>query len=402
MTIDRRLPALLLLIAWLGIAPRLVSQDSAAEISELRRRIAVMRTEMPSITAAAEYAADLATRDTAMRFFIPSDVDPALKLEFTYHAGGPPDVGDAAIAGAHALIIVPVQSWEGTGLGALMRIQRWNESGKPVIVLGSTVGKPKIQLGQAFLDNAAPDDGARWSQLNQVAETVLLWTWYSEFVAAATRNGWQPGIYLSVVVPGAADWNDAARFRMPDVPRPAPIAAGQLGMIYLRQIDSLLSLDETSSHRAAIAAAADTLRAVRDRGGRLFAAGCGHVAMEALPRDITDSAFHGIDWRWDVAGKVTAAGGRRGDAMLWLGYVGYDCPNIEVAGSFADLGLRVVVATNAGDHPQWLPEVAAYVPLAWRIPDAVVPVPFGPGHLGAVSSVEMMINYLWLRRLVAR
>ena len=85
--------------------------------------------------------------------------------------------------------------------------------------------------------------------------------------------------------------------------------------------------------------------------------------------------------------------------MLWFGYGGYDCPNIEVAGTFNAAGLRVVVVA---DRPatEMAPGVAFQLPLSWRMPDAGAPLPFPPGAVAPTASVDMAIHYLWLRRLV--
>ena len=90
----------------------------------------------------------------------------------------------------------------------------------------------------------------------------------------------------------------------------------------------------------------------------------------------------------------------RGDVMEWFGYGGYDCPNADVSRTFEDLGLRVVLAS---DHPPASPpsNVIAEIPLPWQLPDGIVPLPFAPKRMAPVSSVDMALHYIWLRRLLA-
>ncbi|MBP7621174.1 MAG: hypothetical protein KA745_09420, partial [Gemmatimonadales bacterium] len=142
-----------------------------------------------------------------------------------------------------------------------------------------------------------------------------------------------------------------------------------------------------------------SLRARRREGGTLFVASCGHYLQESMQGDTLGSPFRPLDWRWDVAGKLRARGGGAGDGMLWFGYGGYDCPNIEVASTFNAAGLRVVVVA---DRPatEMAPGVAFQLPLSWRMPDAGAPVPFPPGAVAPTASVDMAIHYLWLKRLV--
>jgi hypothetical protein len=381
------------------VAPvALAAQDDAREVTELRRRIAVIRAQLPAITEAAEYAAGHFKDDSTKRLLVPKTIDAAMHLEFYWRAGGPPETGDADDPSRRGVILLPTRHWEGTGFGVAMLSQRYQEQGRPVIAIGPVADKPSLPVGRRFLDNGAPNGDRAHAALNGIANMIVAWTWYAELVAAATRDGWWPGTYLTVLQPGAARHNADVRFRMA-VPPPAAIAAGTLGAAYLSTLDTMLANTDRPSHRRAVATAADSLRALARDGQALFVASCGHYLQEEVQRDTVTSPFRPVDWRWDVAGRLRERGAGPGNGMLWFGYGGYDCPNVDVAGSFGAADLRVVVVTErpVADAPR---HVVAQVPLTWRMPDAGAPIPFPPGAIAPTASIEMAVHYLWIRRLV--
>jgi hypothetical protein len=145
--------------------------------------------------------------------------------------------------------------------------------------------------------------------------------------------------------------------------------------------------------------AADSLRAARATGHRLFVGACAHYLLSSLPGDTLHSPFRPVFARWEVAPQVTARGGRAGDALLWFGYDGYDCPHVNASTPLLEAGFKVVVAT---DHlPAKLPgNVIAAVPFLETTPEHIANVPFNPEGVGSATSVDAMIHYLWLKRLV--
>ncbi|MBK7594571.1 MAG: hypothetical protein IPJ11_04840 [Gemmatimonadetes bacterium] len=84
-----RLHGLALTLAGLVALPMaLAAQDDAREVAELRRRIGVIRAQLPAITEAAEYAAGHFKGDSAKRILVSRKLDPGLGLEFFFRAGG--------------------------------------------------------------------------------------------------------------------------------------------------------------------------------------------------------------------------------------------------------------------------------------------------------------------------
>ncbi len=375
------------------------AQGVPPEVAELRRRVAAIRHNLPDITSTAELAAGLFTNDSTLRFLISQQNAPAMAIEFTVRAGGPPETRNADDPTARGLVIMPVRSWDHGTLGAAMQVERWRSQGRIVFTIGSAADRPARMTGDRLIDNGAPSASSDYADINGVANLIAAWTFYAEVVAAATRDGWQPGIYRSDAVAGGTAHNRQVRFRMPTTRPVPPLPAGQLGAAYLAAIDSLLDRALVPEHQAEVTQMADSLRRWRASGARLYAASCGHYLLEELPHQNGHSPFIGIDWRWDVPAHLTSAGVRPGDAILWFGYAGYDCPHAEVATPFADAGLKVaLVSDRLGDVLP--PEVRTRVELTWPPTDAVAPIPFAPSYVAPASSIDMALHYLWIRRLV--
>lgn len=385
-------------IALLFAAPA-VAQSGSPEIDELHRRVAIIRSQLPQITALANKYAKFLGRDGSGRFLISRRIDPAFFLEFTNRAGGPPDTQDADNPGVAGLALLPVRHWTGNGLGIASKVEELRSQARPVLIIGPAAGRPESLLGGTpFIDNGAPNGDRANASINGIANMIAAWTLYCEVVSAATRDGWQPGVLLSVLMPGATRHNARATFRMPGV-TPEPIPDGSLGAQYLDAIDAILTQAAAPAHVTLIDTVAARLRALRDAGATLYAASCGHYLLEEIPRDAMSSRTLSVI---PVAGSAAAPGAspsKRGDVMLWFGYGGYDCPNADVSRSFQDLGLKVVLAS---DHPPASPpaNVIGQILLPWQLPDGIVSLPFAPARMAPVSSVDMALHYIWLRRLL--
>lgn len=397
MMISRRLSSLLLLVA--AFVPA-TAQSLPAEITELRQRVATIRAEMTHITSAADFAADIFTRDSAARFLISGVRNAGLRSEFDWHAGASPEFRDADDPAARGILLLPILSWEISGFAASMLVERAQSAGRSVIIIGSLAGTPDSPLLRRVVPNGAPNGSREHATINEVANLVATWALYAEFVASATRHGWQPGIYVSHLVPRADDSNYKIRFHTPPGARAVtPIPAGLLGNQYLDRIDSLLTLAAKPRHQAMVARAADSLRAQRTAGRRLFAAACAYYLQTSLPGDSLASPFRAVRAQWETVQPLLARGARAGDVVLWFGYGGYDCPHVEASYPLQQAGFKVVAVSD--QLPAQLPaNVLAPVPLSWHLPEQIGKVAFNAEGVGSASSVEALLHYLWLRRLV--
>ena len=380
-------------------AAPLIAQDHSPEIAELRRRIVTIRAQLPQLTTLADKYAPFLGYETSGRFLISRGIDPAFYLEFLTRAGGPPDTQDADNSVAPGLALLPVRHWDGNGLGITAKVEQLHAQGRPVLVIGPASGRPVALLnGAPFVDNGAPNGNRANASINGIANIIVGWTLYSEIVSAATRAGWQPGVLLSVLMPGATAHNARATFRMLGT-TPAPIAAGVLGGEYLNAIDSILALAAAPEHVTLMDTLAARVRSLRGGGATLYAGSCGHYLMEEIPYDAaTSSVFSVLPTTGGPPGS-TSRTPKRDDVMIWFGYGGYDCPNAKVSGSFHDLGLKVVIVS---DDPPANPSgnVLAEIHLPWQLPDGIIPLPFAPGRMAPVSSIDMAMHYVWLRRLL--
>jgi hypothetical protein len=373
-----------------------------SEIAELRRRVAAIRADLPNVTAAADYATDIFTRDPAARFLFSATRSPALFSEFAWHTGASPEMRNADDAAARGVVVYPVAAWESNGLTVAMLLDRWQSAGRPVIVIGSTADKPTFSTLRWLITNGAPDGSRANAAINGVANMIAAWTLYVEFVASATRHHWQPGIYVSNLVPEADDSNYRVRFRVPAGAVPVtPIPAGELGTQYLDRIDSLLTVAARPRHVTLVQRAADSLRTVRAAGHRLFVAGCADYLSTFVVTDTAASSFRPWNGREGAAPELLQAQEvRANDGVLWFGYAGYDCPHVQPSQPFQDAGVRVVVVSDR--LLDKLPaNVMVAVPLGWQLPEHIGKVPFDPEGVGSASSVDAALHYLWIRRLVA-
>ncbi|MEO5799117.1 MAG: hypothetical protein ABIZ70_13435 [Gemmatimonadales bacterium] len=370
-------------------------QDPIPEVSELRRRITTMRGNLPDITEAAEYAVRLMSADSSLRFLSPMSVDAGFYRELFFHGGGPPETGNADDPTLPGVVILPVRTWS-SGLGISMRVERLHSTRRVVITIGARVGKPSLPIGERLIDNGGTNDDS--PPLNDLSNIVAWWTFYSEFLAAATRAGWQPGVYKSSPAPGAEAHNARVVFRMPAGAALTAVAPGQLGRQYLDGVEALLTAVATPTHRALVERGASLLRTARQGGATVFVASCGHYLLDEIPRDSLRTPFRPIDWRWEMGKRLSEAGARPGDAMLWFGFGGLDCPHAEVSNAFAVAQLQVVTLT--GPTPPPAGSVALFIPAHWPQADGLARLPFAPGVAAPVASVEMVLHYLWIKRLV--
>jgi hypothetical protein len=392
----------LLLAANLTAPASTRAQGVPPEIAELRRRVAAIRADLPNTAAVADYLADVFTRDAGARFLFSGTRSPALFSEFSWHTGASPEMRDADDPAAHGVVIYPVAAWESSGFAVAMLLDQWQTAGRSVIVIGSAAGRPALSTLRRVLTNGAPDGTRGNAAMNGVANMIAAWTLYVEFVGSATRHHWQPGIYASHLIPNADDSNYRTPFRVPASRTPViPIPAGTLGNEYLDRIDSLLARTGRPQHVALVQRAADSLRAVRTAGHRVFVASCANYLRAYLMTDTTASPFtpwNGYDGI--TPGVLQLLRARASDGVLWFGYSGYDCPHVQPSQPLEDAGLRVVVVTDL--LPAQLPaNVMAGVPLAASFPEHAADVPFNPEGIGSLMSIESALHYLWIRRLVA-
>ncbi len=377
---------------------RLAAQGPPPEVTEMRRRVAVIRAEMPTITSVAEDAAERFARNPLSRLLVSQSWDKSFWSEMIFHGGGPTGIEEADASPLSGIVLLPVRSWEGEALRTSMFAERQIGRNRMTIVIGSTNGVPNIPLGQKRLDNGAPDGSADHATESAIANNIVAWTFVTELVAAASRHGWHPGILLSAVVPGWESANSGIKWRINDSTPGHQIPAGKLGSAYLDEVDRILELAGGPARSVAVNRAAAALKSVVGHGGKVYMASCMHWLSEELPRDsVATHGVRGFDWRWDtekIIGDLTTPN----DALVWFGYGGTDCPHVQPTALFRQLQRPTAVV--AGPVTAKPATDFLWIPQGWRLPDAAAPLPFAPGGVGPVSSIEAAVTWLWLRRVV--
>lgn len=358
---------------------------------------------MPTITAAGEYIADFFGRDSSARFLASGTRSASMLADFQWHTGGPPQTGDADDPKARGIVLFPVRAWSGAAVGIAAAAERLQSSGRPVILIASDSGKPTMPLGKWFIDNGATNGGRESSQLNGVANDLAAWTLFAEYVGAAMRRHWQPGILLSHLAANADERNTRLAFLGPmsavAAETPPPVA-GRLGSEYLSYVESLLASASTPAHQAMVGRAADSLRAWRASGSHLYVAACANYLQQEILTDTIASPFRPANGRWDAVQPLLSRGAKANDGVVWFGYAGYDCPHVVVMQGFADEHFRVVLVSD--QIPVDLPaNVRVPVRLDWHLPEHATHVSFNADGASSGSSIDATLHYLWLRRLVS-
>jgi hypothetical protein len=365
----------------------------------MRRRIAVIRSEMPAITAAAEDAADRLGRNPESRLMVSKSWDKSFWSEMVFHGGGPTGIEEADESPLSGILLLPVRSWDGDALRSAMFAERQLAKNRLTIVIGSTTGAPSFAVGQKRLDNGAPDGAASRSSETALANNIVAWTFVSELVAAASRKGWHPGVLLTSLMPGSESANSGIKWRVNDSAVSHQIPAGKLGSAYLDEADRVMQAAGGPARVVAVTRVATALKSVISHGGKVYMASCMHWLSEELPRDsLVKGGVRGFDWRWDTE-KIITDLTTPNDALVWFGYGGTDCPHSQPAALFRQLKRPTAVVAGpetAKPEPDFL-----WIPQAWRLPDAAAPLPFAPGSVGPVATMEAGVTWLWLRRLLA-
>ncbi len=208
------------------------------------------------------------------------------------------------------------------------QLRRLAAAGAMIVLVGSSES-PLRNLVSAFIDNGLPKGTAPLVRLrgrqicpgSTVANIAAAWVFIGELVAACTRLGKMPTMYLSVYIPASKAWN-ACYIGQPfhDDRTIMPLASGSLGEVYLSSIRRCcLGLRNTQlpSFAEAGRMAADARAAGHTAwycwnghhlGGQLGLPGDPDLLRPGVPADLALAAE---------------------DVFVWLGY--YDLPEPELA-----------------------------------------------------------------------
>jgi len=218
--------------------------------------------------------------------------------------------------------------------------------------------------------------------LRHFDQFVRGWAAAGEFIAACTRNGKMPTIYMSVWLEGAllrnASFVEHHNLREPwttpffhrDVYIP-PLAPGYAAESFLDIAEGHLKALE--AQLLLLARAGRWMAEARRRGRRVWVTATGHSYPEIL--ELREDKEYPVEWGWPISDlrKALPADLRRGDVALHMGYAPVD---VRVIGAVLKKGIRLIHTSPYG-RPASLPDHEDFLwfDLPWRPADASVDVP---------------------------
>lgn len=354
------------------------------------------------------------------RYFTP----PAVKywpIENTHRAGGimgiRPWRADDARKGDVVYLSVPDRRcWRDDGLKLLKEIVAGRAelfvNGRPDD-LPDGVSEKRFA---AFTGGSTADQGMyRFDTFTPLAPTRIIdqflrgWSVTGELVAACTRLGKMPTLWMSVWMEGARARNDSfvesRNDREPFYPPMfhenyyvPPLPAGYATAQFTQFVETLRQtlLSQTDRLRRAASMLCETLNA----GNRVRVVAVGHSYPMILELDGRQDRAYPLNWGGSVSDLSRAVPGDygRGDAMLHLGYSPVCVDDVRM---LLKRGLRLVHTSPYG-RPDALNDSDNFLwfDLPWRIGDATVEIPgYSARMLPASSSAHTLAYFAILCEL---
>lgn len=274
-----------------------------------------------------------------------------------------------------------------------------------------------------FTGGAAIDEG--WGQwpgygqlvsFRQFEQFVRGWVLFGELLAACTRAGKMPILWMSVWLEGAFVRN--AHFKPPgNVREPWPIPtfhenvhipplkSGHIAEVFLREAEMIRQ--QLVAQQALLAKAASWITQARETHHRVFAVAVGHAYPEILQIPGADAAARNknypLEWGPSVSDLNHAMPQElgAGDVSLHLGYSPVDVADAQ---RILDRGVRFIYTSPYGrpdqlrDHPNLL-----WLDLPWRPADATVDIPgYSVRALPMSSTAHSMAYFAIMAELAAQ
>jgi len=260
----------------------------------------------------------------------------------------------------------------------------------------------------AFIDNGAwePDGllcsahtaSGRTAPTQQTANLVALWIWKCEFLAALTRRGHFPKVFLAYTVPGGREWQRGIDDRDAGGRgfRVEPVASGVLGARYLAALRADLAFVR-QTQMASIRRVASMAGATGAAGQRCYVYLHGHALWGALGGPHDPLIFTQAQLGWN---KISpAVDPEPGDLMFCVGFdQPFNGPFFEgLDEKLRSLGVQMAWSIGV-NHPLYdyqLPTSEPVIDQGWAFGDAAVAMPGYPIRVGPTSGV-LAHTVLWL------
>lgn len=292
---------------------------------------------------------------------------------------------------------------------------------KVLIGLGRKELLEKVKAAGVVLDGAVENHAAPHGGLLQdergawrvptdpVASMALGWTWIGEFVAACTRLGKMPPMYLGFAVPGGAERAKKIGNIKFHEGEPKPMPAGAIGKEYLgEQRKNLTAVHASEMER--IRRVAEMALQARQAGKALYCVMHGHAVLGHVPYPPHDPGFlKRINKSWFTVDKNVQFAA--GDVVFCVGFDGVfqgkEWGDFAVNARKAGAKLAWSLATYRAEDIKTIPADELLVDQHWAFGDAVATVDGYDVKILPTSGVQAeavywMVNAELLRISVGR
>lgn len=276
---------------------------------------------------------------------------------------------------------------------------------------------PKSRFA-GFTGNADPDAGLYGTAghrplagLREFEQFVRGWVTAGEMIAACTRAGRMPLIWMSVWLEGALPRNahffthdnlrepwDAPLFH--DGHYVPPLKPGAVADAFLSEAEMIHA--RLVAQRATLATAGKWLADAKRSGRKIWTVAVGHSYPELLELP-KDSTTYPVNWgpSYSDLTKAVPADYRDGDVALHFGYAPVDNANVQ---ALLARGLRLIHTSPYGNHMTPVRHKDfLYFDLPWRPADATVDVPgYSVRILPMSSTAQTMALFAILSEMADR
>jgi uncharacterized phosphosugar-binding protein len=392
-----------------SIAASCVTQSTTRAVlqpslREYAARAPLMRKQIPAVVKSAQAAAERILAHPDALIDVPYWEQAGFSEEMINRAGGlalayPAGASGITAATKYDVVLLAVRSWEKDGATIRKKSLEAHTKGSLVTLIASKEGRPDDVPFDYFIDNGAPSGAAEHGKINALVNVALGWMWCCEYVSAMTRHGKIPGVLLSIALPGADEYD--AKIQSPEGRHwvgdcGTPIPAGRLSELYLKRVQQLIVDLRSRERQEQIQRAADIVASRMKAGGTVGVSTVGHVTIfELLEKDMKApwKRFQAVNLE-KTAFKENL---KRGDLLLWVGYMGINSKYADFARYINEPGADVITCYSPQKESYGtVSNVVAHIDQSWAWGDAEVPLPCPPGKMAPISGINGVLIFRML------
>ena len=360
-------------------------------------RVSFLRKTMPEITRIAEAVAeDQVANPGALFSTVMGEHNGAFGLEVCYRAGGLVNMDrPARPEDNRRYFVYAVRTWPEDGKYWRETLQPLHEKGIRLLGFGPSTGRPSEFSKDWWIDDGAPDAAPEHGPMNGLANITAYWVWCCEYAAALTRHGKHPGVLMGLWLPGSdAHNNEFAKqehvSKLYDCKDGIP--AGQLGEAYLQAAEAAArNAFDGATLREVELAATHILKFIADKK-TVGVCGIGHYSCSDVFYRISSpfKPFHVADRPKSVSENL-----KEGDLLIFLTDWQLNLPWCKYVEMVRKANVQYLAFLNrALQNPdETYADALGRIHLDFAPGDASVDVPFPPGKMAPVSSIEIGLIY---------